>query len=760
MLRRKCIRDIKENKSQFITIFLMVLIGIMVYVGIESYMGAMTDSANKFYTDNNLQDLNVLGINFTNEDIDSIKNISNVEDAEGKLTINAINALDNDKTYLVNFIESNNISKFYIVDGISFDKNLKGAWLDNFYANENNLKVGDTIKIKYDTYELEEPILGLINVPDHIYDVKDESQLLPNHENYGFVYLSINELPNITYNYIMVDVNNKNNVDQVKNDIEDNISTLAVIKIEDTTSYSMYQGEIDEGTAYIGIFSGLFLFIALLSVITTMTRVIKKQRIQIGTLKALGFKKYKIVLHYISYGFWVSLIGAICGIFAGKYFIGTIFLNMEMDYFELPSVGITISKSCYIMAILTVLCISLVTYLTCIKELMRSPADSLRNELPKVKKNSLNITSKGIFKKMNFKTIWNIRDILRNKFRTITAIIGVTGCCMLIVCALGMLNSMNHFIELQFDDLYNFNYKLVLKENITEEEINELESIYGSSTSATLGIEIKLDNGNREQNNIFVYDASNYIRFKNNSNKYINLDNDNGIYVTYKLAELNNYKLGDTITWHIYGDNTYYKSKIIGFNKDPQNQNITMTSTYLESLNIKYIPDSIYTNADLSNIKEINNVEMIQDIESLKESISNMLSMMKEMICIIIIFAILLGGVIIYNMGVLSFNEKQYQFATLKVLGFKDKKIKNIYIKQNNWISIISIIIGLPLGYYLLNWIFVEALDESYDFNAHINISTYILAAIGTYLISYIVSLILSKKVSKIDMVTSLKGNE
>jgi putative ABC transport system permease protein len=760
MLRRKCIRDIKENKSQFITIFLMVLIGIMVYVGIESYIGAMTDSANKFYTDNNLQDLNVLGINFTNEDIDSIKNISNVEDAEGKLTINAINALDNDKTYLVNFIESNNISKFYIVDGISFDKNLKGAWLDNFYANENNLKVGDTIKIKYDTYELEEPILGLINVPDHIYDVKDESQLLPNHENYGFVYLSINELPNITYNYIMVDVNNKNNVDQVKNDIEDNISTLAVIKIEDTTSYSMYQGEIDEGTAYIGIFSGLFLFIALLSVITTMTRVIKKQRIQIGTLKALGFKKYKIVLHYISYGFWVSLIGAICGIFAGKYFIGTIFLNMEMDYFELPSVGITISKSCYIMAILTVLCISLVTYLTCIKELMRSPADSLRNELPKVKKNSLNITSKGIFKKMNFKTIWNIRDILRNKFRTITAIIGVTGCCMLIVCALGMLNSMNHFIELQFDDLYNFNYKLVLKENITEEEINELESIYGSSTSATLGIEIKLDNGNREQNNIFVYDASNYIRFKNNSNKYINLDNDNGIYVTYKLAELNNYKLGDTITWHIYGDNTYYKSKIIGFNKDPQNQNITMTSTYLESLNIKYIPDSIYTNADLSNIKEINNVEMIQDIESLKESISNMLSMMKEMICIIIIFAILLGGVIIYNMGVLSFNEKQYQFATLKVLGFKDKKIKKIYIKQNNWISIISIIIGLPLGYYLLNWIFVEALDESYDFNAYVNISTYILAAIGTYLISYIVSLILSKKVSKIDMVTSLKGNE
>ena len=129
-------------------------------------------------------------------------------------------------------------------------------------------------------------------------------------------------------------------------------------------------------------------------------------------------------------------------------------------------------------------------------------------------------------------------------------------------------------------------------------------------------------------------------------------------------------------------------------------------------------------------------------------------------IILLIVIASILGGVIIYNLGILSFTEKQYQFATLKVLGFKDKQIKKIYTKQNNWITFISIIIGLPLGYLLLDFIFVSALSDGYDFNAKIELISYIYAALGTLIVSFVVSKILGKKVNKIDMVTSLKGNE
>lgn len=790
MLKKKMFRDIKQNLSQFITIFLMVLIGVMVYVGIEAYMDGMTSAADNFYKNNNIQDLNVMG-NLSDKDLDKIKSLDNVKDAEKKLVVNAIDKDDKDKTYLLSFIDSNNISKFHIMDGEKFDVNKKGAWVDNFYAEKNNLKVGDTIKIKYDTFSLEEKILGLINVPDHIYDVKDESEFVPNRENFGFVYLSVNEIPEsyikdlvmkemkitdekifdkyvanfnykeyIPYNYIMVDVNKKKNVTSVKEDIEDNVSNAkAIVKIENTLSYQRYQGEIDEGASYVGIFSGLFLFIAMLSVITTMTRVVKKQKLQIGTMKALGIKNSKIVMHYVGYGLFVSLAAAIVGIILGKYFIGTFFLNMEMDYFEVPN-GIPVVKPLsYLVALLVVMVVSFITYLTCRKELFKKPAEALRNEVPNVKVSSLNLSTKGIFKKLNFSSKWNYRDILRNKFRTVTAVVGIVGCCMLIVCAFGMLNSMNHFIKLQFEDLYNFNYKLSLKENIKDDELKVLTDKYGDNTSETLTIETKIGK-EREANTIFVTNAGNLVRFQNENGEFIKVNKNNGVYVTRKLADQKNLKVGDTIKWHIYGVNKYYESKIVGLTKDPQVQNLTMTKEYLESLDIDYKPDSLYTNTDLKGIKDIKNVSLVQDINELKNSLESMLSMMKSMIMLIIVFAIGLGAIIIYNMGILSYSEKQYQFATLKVLGFSDKKIRKIFVQQNNWITVLSIIIGLPTGYYMTSWIFKSVIADNYDLSAYINLSTYLIAIIGTILVSIIVSRMLSKKVNKIDMVSSLKANE
>lgn len=796
MLKKKMIRDVLKNKSQFITILLMVMVGVMVYAGIEAYMDGMTDTANRFYTKNNLPDVNVIGTSFTKDDLNDIKSIDNVVDAERKLTLTMNDAKDNDKSYLVNFIEGNNISKFYVKDGTSFDKKKSGVWLDYFYAKENNIKVGDKISFKYEKYVFNEKVNGLIYVPDHVYDVKDESQIMPNHKTYGFLYMSSNELEgfikdeaknklssklgkklsdeefnklnhtfnfedNIPYNYVMVDVKTKKDVNKVKDEIEKRVENAkATISIEKTSSYAMYQGEIDEGAAYVGIFSGLFLFIAMLSVITTMTRIIKNQKLEIGTLKALGFSKYKITRHYVGYGFWVALLGALLGILLGRYFLGSVFLNIEMSFFEMPEGRVFIKPLTYVASLLVVIVTSIITFLTCYKELRKKPADSLRNELPSVNEKSLNITTKGIFKNMSFSSKWNLRDIIRNKFRTITGVIGIVGCCTLIVCALGMLNSMNNFIKIQFDDLYNFDYKLNLKENVKQSRIDELTDKYGNNTSMTLNIEIKDDNDDREANTLFVDDSNGYVRFANKDYKFKTLDRNDGVYVTYKFSDKYNLKIGDKISWHSYGSKNYYKSKIVGYIRDPEVQGVTATRSYIESIGINYKPDSIYTNKDLKKVKQINGVNVVQGIDELKTAIKSMLSMMREMIIIIILFAILLGVVIIYNMGILSYSEKEYQFATLKVLGFNSRKIKNIFTKQNSIICIISTIIGLPLGYFLTSYLFKVCLDENYDFGVYIKPITYVLAFIGTYLVSYFVSKFLARKVNKIDMVSSLKSNE
>ena len=789
MLNKKMLRDIKFNLSQFITIFLMIFLGVMVYSGIRSYMDGMERSADKFYTECNLQDLNVIGANFSSEDLDKIKSIDHVNGAERKLVVSGTMESDEDRTLQINFIESNEICKFYVVNGEAFGKDKKGLWLDEYYANNNNISVGDTIKIKYDNTVLEEVVLGLVNVPDHVYDVKDEATLFPNHIDYGFCYLSIDEFPksiieneamkkfNITnsdllysiapdfnykdylvFNNVIVDVDSEENKNYVKQKIEEELeSAMAVIDIKDSASYSAYQGEIEEGETYVGVFTGLFLFIALLSVITTMTRVVKKQRVQIGTLKALGFRKGKITSHYVGYGFWISLFSAIIGLICGPLLIGNLFINMEMGYFEVPNGKAAVDISSFVVAAFVIILVSLVTYFTCRAQLKGSPAETLREELPKVKKKSLNITTKGIFKKMNFSSKWNARDILRNKMRTLMGIAGITGCCMLLVCAFGLLDTMNNFIDTQFEKLYNFDYKLLLKEQYSEEDFNKLTDKYGNNTSESLGIEI-VNEDKKEANNIFVDNANEYVKFVDHNGNCIKL-NDNGIYVTEKLARNNGYKIGDKIKWHIYGDDTYYETEIVGFDRDPQNQNIKMTKKYLETLGIKYKADTLYTNIGPDN-EESNVVELVQDKKVLKEGMLNMINTMQTMVVLLIVVASVLGGVIIYNLGILSFTEKQYQFATLRVLGFENKRIRKIYIKQNNWITAVSIILGLPLGYFMTNFIYKMALSDTYDFSANIKVLSYILAIIGTYIVSFVFSKLLSRKVNKIDMVTSLKGNE
>lgn len=173
-------------------------------------------------------------------------------------------------------------------------------------------------------------------------------------------------------------------------------------------------------------------------------------------------------------------------------------MGLEMSFFEIPNGMPIIKNDSYVIAVFTVLCISFVTYLSTRKILKKKPAEALRNEIPKVKEKSLNITTSRIFRNTSFSTKWNIRDMLRNKTRTFTGIIGIGACSMLIVCSLGMLNSMNHFIDLQFNKLFNFNYKLSIKSDISDSSLENLISKYGKATSQSMYVEIKDKNENSE----------------------------------------------------------------------------------------------------------------------------------------------------------------------------------------------------------------------------------------------------------------------
>ena len=845
ILDKKLFRDVKNNKSQFITIFLMVFLGVFVFSGIHCYMDGMKFSGDEYYEANNLQDIWIQGENFDEEDLKQIKEIENVKDAERMVTLRSSLEEDKDIIFELNYIETNNISKMALIDGEEFSKDKDGIWVDYYFAQKKGLNVGDEVSLKYESYSIKEIIKGFIETPDHVYAIKDENAIFPTHEDFAYCYLSINEFP-VEYIYdeilkedeinefldgvqeikdyldlgfpielikekaeidekidlqtavdlsdkiknktatldekikfiksldsdfnendvfifptVIVDVNDTDRLQETKTEIENNIESAKAVTDRDSSfSVQGYQSEIEEGDTYSGVFSILFLFIAILSVVTTMRRFVKKQRMQIGTLKALGIKRRKIILHYLNYGFYISLLASALGIIVGDYILGDYFLEMEMSYFEVPVYHTVTIPLVYILAVSVVIIITFVTFLSTIKVLKEPASEALRVEMPKVKKAKFTLTTKGIFKKATLSTRWNLRDIGRNKVRTFTAIVGITGCTMLIVAAFGMWDTLHSYLDWNFDVINNFDYKLTLDSNYKEEQLEDIKNKYGDYTSKTYGIEYKKkDSDEKVVNSLTVNDSKDKLQYTDHNRKPFTI-RDDGIYITEKLSETTGFVIGDTITWHIFGEDTWYSTEIVGYNRDPQSQILNMSRKAFENLGIEYKPDSVYTNVNLSNVNEIPGVETIQSIQNLRNGMENMLGMMKTLIIVLIVVSALLGMVIIYNLGILSFSEKHYQFATLKVLGFKDKQIKKIFIQQNLWLTVISIIFGLPLGYFMVEVIFRKALGDSYDFNAQIKTYSYIIGIFGTYIVSLITNKILAKKVKTIDMVTSLKGNE
>ena len=855
VLNKKILRDIWKNKSQFITIFIMVFLAVFAFAGVHAYMDGMKKSAEVYYKNQNLQDLWLTSKGFTNEDLEEIKKIDNVKNAQRLLTINAnvlgsekytnpdLNKPIEDLVLECNFIETNEINKMYVLEGEEFSKEKEGVWLDYYLANKIGIKLGDELELSIEGTNFKEKVVGLIEVPDHVYFIKDDTAIFPTHTDYGFVYLSINEFPkNYIYNkiidsdefkeaisnlkdlkeelnkygitdynlipsvitnslvnikdidlataldlldnysnnkeefikaldkdfsledayvypYAIVDVDDVTKLNNVKSNIKENIEgIITVTGKEDNLSWSGYQREAEEGETYSGLFSGLFVFIAILSVVTTMNRFVRKERTQIGTLKALGIKRSKITWMYVNYGLFTSIVASILGIIFGNLIIGKTFLKLEMEYYEIPYYKIETIPIVYYVTIAIIFVITCVTYLSCRRILKEPAAEALRIERPKVKVKENGFTTKKAFNKLNLSTKWNMRDIARSKGRSLMALVGIAGCTMLVVTALGMLDSMNAYMDWEFGVINNFDYKLSLAEDYTNSQYEDIISKYGGNTSQNLGIEFK-HNDEIVVKPLTVNDSNGLLVVTDHNRKPFTMKDD-GIYVTEKMASIYGLNIGDTIEWHIIGSDNWYSTKITGLNRDPQSQQFNCTKKFFETLNEEYRPDSVYTNEDLKNVKEIPGVNTIQTIGNLKDGIISMLGMMYTLIALLIVISAILACVIIYNLGVLSFGEKEYQFATLKVLGYKYKQIKQIFIKQNIWISIVAIIIALPLGFIMTDYIFKGAIGDTYDFSAMIKPLTYTVSAIGTFIVSYIVNQLLGRKIKKIDMVSSLKGNE
>lgn len=674
MLLRKLFRTAWSYKSQFISMVIMIAIGVGIFLGFNIEWKSLEHDAFTFFEDTNYADFRIYSeTGFSEDDIKAIQNIDGVDAATRYFDVN-VGIKDTKKSLSLNVSENYTVSTMLTMDGAEYDENKNGIWLSDKFANANGIKIDDELTLTYSGTEIVGDVIGLVKSGENMIAVADENQLMPDYEAFGFAYITPKMLENALGFAFYPQINIIS--DMEKAELEKAIkeatgTTFLVTTKNEHYSYAGVLSEAEEGKTMGSILPVLFLAIAILTMVTTMHRIAANEKVQIGTLKALGFRDNKILLHYTSYGLMIGVIGMALGVVLG-YMVASLIISptgMMGTYLDMPDWSLHMPPFCIPVMALMLAFLTLISFLSVKKMLKGTAADALRPYTPKAMKKSV-LEKLPFWSNLSFGTKWNIRDILRHKARSAMTLVGVIGCTLLLVGGLGMKDTMNAFLGYLNDDISNYTTKIIVNESAANEDSLKLASEVDGDWQSTSGISYEGKTISLE-----IYNSGvDKIGFLTEDNQPMKLTDD-GVYLCLRLKDTA--EIGDTVEFSPYGSEETYKVKVAGYFRSLVSECMVMTDACADSIGVEYHIGSIYTD---KTSDELDSSLDTQDKQTIMDSYDTFMEIMNVMVVILVVAAIVLGIVVLYNLGVMSYVERHRELATLKVLGFRDKHIGKLLI--------------------------------------------------------------------------------
>ncbi len=546
--------------------------------------------------------------------------------------------------------------------------------------------------------------------------------------------------------------------------------------------YTGYGENADRMRAIGEVFPVLFFLVAALISLTTMTRMVEEQRVQIGTLKALGYSKFSIAGKYLGYAFVATLGGSIVGVLAGeKLYPYIIVTAYKIMYPHLPNVVIPYNMKYAIMATAAaIFCTMAATVFACYKELAAQPAVLMRPPAPKQGKRVFLERVTFLWKRLSF--IWKstIRNLIRYKKRFFMTVFGIGGCMALILVGYGLRDSIYNIAVIQYEDIQKYDVMTILDEDASKEEKMALEQYISGESELSDELNIYMKNmtiGIKDmEEEAYVFVPKEEEKFKNfvvlqdrRTKEEYALDEE-GAVLTEKMARTLGVEAGDSIyiqdekfgekeiqitaVCENYMGHYLYLTKGAYaklFGEEPKyNTKIFQMKEYQEEKAMKIGEEMLATKAAIN----------VQYMDNMRGRIEDMLTTLDSVIVVLITAAGMLAFVVLYNLNNINITERRRELATIKVLGFFDKEVAAYVYRENVLLTIIGAIAGCGLGYLLHRFVIVTVEVDDVMFGRNIEWKSYLIAMLFTIGFSAFVNWVMYFKLKKIDMVESLKSVE
>lgn len=802
MLFRKMLRTIGRYKSQFISMIIMIALGVSMFLGFNMEWVSLERDTNAFFEATGFADYRITSKDgFTQEEAEKIAAIDGVDAAGRYLSVNA--DVQGTKNSLGVTVTTNPaVSGFVVTEGAEYDaSSADGIWLFDKYAENNDVHIGDTLTITYESMTFSGSVKGLIESGEYMICLRDETQLMPDFKTYGYAYVTpvmlqtairgaaeqdtmdnlgslipsefsqplAHELTTDTADelfesiYPQINVRTALSKAEFTKAVDDALErTLLILTKDENVSYAESHGEIEEGQTMGSLLPILFLLIAVLTMVSTMHRLAVNEKTQIGTLKALGYRDWRILWHYTTFALAIGVFGSAVGVALG-YLIAALIMNpngMMGTYIIMTDWTIYLPWWGWMTVGLIVAFLTLIGFLSTKKMLAGTAADALRPYTPKKMKRAL-IEKLPLLDRLSFGTKWNLRDILRHKSRSLMTLFGVVGCTVLVTAALGMNDTMMDFMSTYYNDIAVYESKIFLSDDAKSKDALRIAEEYDGDACASVSVQIE-----DKPISLDIYHIrSHAFNFLDENNNKMQLPKD-GALVCMRLRDEYDLHIGDSVTVSPYGTSDEYTLRVAGINRS-LTESISLSDEYAATLTGKsgaltgteqYKIGTVYTREQKDNISD-SAISTVQSKRDIMDSMDSFMEIFYLFVVILIVAAVALGVIVLYNLGVMSFTERYREMATLKVVGFRDRKIGSLLISQNIWLSVLGVAIGVPTGYWVLATL-MKLLAAEYEMKAMLSLPSILISMALTLGVSLAVGLIIARKNKKIEMVSALKTPE
>ena len=778
LLKETIVCMVKTSK-RFISILIIVLLGVGFFAGIRAVAPDMKNTLDDYYEKTNMYDIYITSnYGIRDEVVETLEEKYNVETG---YSFDAITTKKEDyATKIISYNKEDKINTPKLIKGKMPEK-VDEVVVDNDFRSE--IKIGDKITIDFNLINNKTvTVTGYVESPLYISTEHDSTNLLSGTIDY---YLYMNETniisPVKTTAYINLAAEesrfSKKYEDTVKKAKTDIRKTLQeekvtgeewyVLDIDSNAGFYQYEQDTERIDNVAKVFPLVFFIVAVLICLTTMTRMVEEERSQIGTLKSLGYKDSAIMFKYILYATLATIIGSIIGVVIGYRLLPELCFEMYKNMYRLGDIKLSYYASLTFQGmIIALLCTLGATIYTCRKTLKESSANLLRPAAPAAGKRVLLERIPIIWNHLSFSHKVTVRNVFRYKKRFLMTIIGIAGCTGLILAGFGLKDCIVKMVPHQYEEIFSYQAKIALNEEKTNETINKIKE--NKKIKDILEVQeeaVTIDNKDTNQSVTLVIpkeDPDGFIKLQDRkTNEHYNLNN--GIIITEKLANLLEVEENDVLK---FTGTDKYEKKIAH-----------ITENYL--FHYIYLPKSEYQEDEYntvlvktknmtekeekefaSKLKEIPGVSSITFTSSTRHIFDDTMDNFAYVSLILIVSAGALAFVVLYNLSSVNISERRRELATIKVLGFYDKEVYQYINRENTILTLIGILLGLGIGNILTMYIIKTCEIDMLMFDPTIALASYIYAILITAAFAILVNVILYFSLKKIDMIESLKSVE